>query len=145
MKAGNLINLAQLTQAQVGSSYPVTWVPVPNANPTAPVLSATKVAGFDSTQVRNQFSAEQVTQAKKFEGCWYGNGKIYINCSYAKTAADYNGGGVAHEGMVWIYDPAAETITLAYRNEPGTLFDGPDNIVVSPHGGAFLCEDGDGD
>jgi secreted PhoX family phosphatase len=31
------------------------------------------------------------------------------------------------------------------RFEPGGLFDGPDNITVSPHGGVFLAEDGDGD
>lgn len=145
MKAGTLINLAQAKSANVGQSYSVTWVPVPNANPTAPTLTLAKVAGFNSTQVRNQFTAEQVTQAKKLEGVWFGNGKVYINCSYAKSVADTNGGGSAHEGQVWIYDPAAETITLAWHNNPGGIFDGPDNIVVSPYGGAFLCEDGDGD
>lgn len=86
-----------------------------------------------------------MTQAKKFEGAWYGNGKIWINVSFAKTAADYNGGASPHEGQVWVYDPAAQRITLVFRNAPGGLFDAPDNLVVSPYGGAFLCEDGDGD
>jgi hypothetical protein len=53
--------------------------------------------------------------------------------------------GTPHEGQVWTYDPRRERITLRARFEPGGLFDGPDNITVSPHGGAFLCEDGDGD
>ena len=26
----------------------------------------------------------------------------------------------------------------------GSTFDGPDNVTISPWGGAFLCEDGDG-
>jgi len=30
------------------------------------------------------------------------------------------------------------------RIPPGGTFDGPDNVVTSPYGGMFLCEDGDG-
>jgi len=145
MKAGSLINLAQAGTAQVGTSYPVTWVAVPNPNPSGTSLTINKVAGFATTNVRDQFDATEVTQAKKFEGLWFGNGKVYINCSYAKTANDTAGGGSPHEGQVWAYDPAAQTLTLVWHNPPGGLFDGPDNIVVNPHGGVFLCEDGDGD
>jgi secreted PhoX family phosphatase len=133
MKAGDLLDLSQVTKA--GASYPVTWVPVPTPDPD--------IAG-GQPKIRTQLT-DQVTRSKKFEGLWWGRGQLYINCSYAKTAADVSNIGTPHEGQVWTYDPRQERIALHIRFEPGGLFDGPDNITVSPHGGAFLCEDGDGD
>jgi len=133
MKAADLIDLSQVTEP--GSSFPVTWVPVPNPDPDI-------AAG--EPRIRTQLTNE-VTRSKKFEGLWWGNGQLYINCSFAKTAADVSNIGTPHEGQVWTYDPRRNRIELHARFAPGGLFDGPDNITVSPHGGAFLCEDGDGD
>ena len=137
-------NLAEATI--VGTVYDVTWVPVPIPDPAGALTAA---AG-PSQKVRNQFADADITRSKKFEGVWFGEGKVWINCSFAKEATpgpspDLVDGGVAHEGQVWLYDPAASTLTLKVRLAPGGTFDGPDNIVVSPYGGAFLCEDGDGD
>ena len=95
--------------------------------------------------MRSQFTADQITRSKKFEGAWWGHGRVWINCSFAKTPADVGGVGTPHEGQVWTYDPKRERLTLEVRFDPGGLFDGPDNITVSPHGGVFLAEDGDGD
>jgi len=134
MKAGGLVDLSQVTD--VGTSLDVTWVPVPNPDPD--------IAG-GQPRVRSQFTADQITRSKKFEGAWWGHGRVWINCSFAKTAADVGGVGTPHEGQVWTYDPKRERLTLEVRFEPGGLFDGPDNITVSPHGGVFLAEDGDGD
>jgi secreted PhoX family phosphatase len=131
-------NLAEATLP--GTVYDVTWVPVPQPNPTG----ATTASAGPSQRIRNQFADGDITRSKKFEGVWFGHGKVWINCSYAKTAADYTT-GTPHEGQVWLYDPAAETLTLKVRLAPGGLFDGPDNIVVARWGEAFLCEDGDGD
>jgi secreted PhoX family phosphatase len=133
MKAGDLVDLSQVTK--VGTSLPVTWVPVPNPDPD--------IAG-GQPRIRNQFTTE-ITRSKKFEGLWFGGGKVWINCSFAKTPADVSNVGTPHEGQVWSYDPRKERLTLEVRFEPGGLFDGPDNLTVSPHGGGFLCEDGDGD
>jgi hypothetical protein len=95
-------------------------------------------------RIRTQLTNE-VTRSKKFEGLWWGNGQLYINCSFAKTAADVSNIGTPREGQVWTYDPRRNRIKLRARFAPGGLFDGQDNITVSPHSGAFLCEDGDGD
>jgi uncharacterized protein len=140
-KAGGVVvqNLAEATLP--GTTYDVTWVPVPNANPTGTLVAT---AG-PSQRLRNQFADADITRSKKFEGLWFGEGKVWIAVSYAKSAADIVGGGSFHEGQVWLYDPVAQTLTLKVRTAPGGLFDGPDNIVVAPFGGAFLCEDGDGD
>ena len=56
-----------------------------------------------------------------------------------------------HDGQVWFYDPASETVTLktlfGVNPDPDVddgTFDGPDNITVSPYGGLILAEDGEG-
>lgn len=139
---GSPVVVQNLAEATVpGTTFDVTWIPVPNPDPTG-TLVATPGA---SQRLRNQFADGTITRSKKYEGVWFGEGKVWINCSYSKTADDNAGGGIAHEGQVWVYDPVASTLTLRVRIAPGGLFDGPDNIVVTPYGQAFLCEDGDGD
>jgi secreted PhoX family phosphatase len=151
--AGDLVDdLSQITA--VGTVLTVTWVPVPDAD-------------FASISVRKQFpylggsgflSTAPVTRAKKYEGIWWGAGAFWINSSYAHpgdlpaSVSVPSMPPVAHDGQVWKYNPVAQTMTLitifplgnatTYATEG--YFDGPDNIVVSPHGGAFLCEDGEG-
>ena len=55
-----------------------------------------------------------------------------------------------HDGQVWFYDPATETVTLktifGVNPDPTSTpnYDGPDNITVSPYGGLILAEDGEG-
>src|SRR4030095_5974943 len=59
----------------------------------------------------------------------------------------------AHDGQFWKTQPAAETLTLVALmpsheaagdyDTPG-VFDGPDNLCITPHGGALICEDGNG-
>lgn len=75
------------------------------------------------------------TRVPKGEGTYWGDGGVYFVSSFAKPR---------HEGQVWRYDPAANTLTLVVHLAPGGRFDGPDNAILSPYGGMFLCEDGDG-
>ncbi len=54
-----------------------------------------------------------------------------------------------HDGQVWFYDPAKQTVTLKtiFGVDPdpdADDYDGPDNITVSPYGGVILAEDGEG-
>ena len=51
-----------------------------------------------------------------------------------------NGGNMGF-GQVWMYDLAAETITLVVESSGHDMFDGPDNCCVSPRGGVVFCED----
>lgn len=150
--AGNPIDdLAQVTRA--GEALSVEWVAVPDALAT-------------STSIRKQFPSTTglgpssfVTRSKKYEGCWWGKGTAWLNCSFNHPPADLPKQiqnqarpAVGHDGQVWRYNPHLGTLTLvAYfplaldRATNPSVFDGPDNIVVAPWGGAFLCEDGDGD
>jgi secreted PhoX family phosphatase len=118
-----------------GTTYDVTWVPVPDRD-GIPV------------SVRKQFATTgEITRAQKLEGQWWGDGGVYFVASFARLA---NGSVMDHDGQVWFYDPAAETLTLktVFGRNPNPDaeggFDGPDNITVSPYGGVILAEDGEG-
>ena len=132
-------HIADLSLAtEVGTTYRVRWVDVPDRDAT-------------SVSIRNQFSADDpVTHAQKLEGQWWGLGGVYFVSSFARRTA---GSPRNHDGQVWFYDPRERTVTLktifgrnlnpAVPGNPGN-FDGPDNITVSPHGGLILAEDGSG-
>ncbi len=124
-------DLSRATSA--GTTYDVTWVPVPDRQASR-------------TSVRKQFMASEVTGSRKLEGAWWGDGGCYFVASFARTS---DGSPAQHDGQVWFYDPARQTVTLktifAYTpsDQDGDT-DGPDNICVSPYGGVVLAEDGDG-
>ena len=99
-----------------------------------------------------------MTRGKKFEGV-YGTAKgVYVVNSFAFNAADLPADAVKHDGMVWFYSYADETITLVtyfphQTSTPtpapaprydGVVFDGPDNVTVTPWGTLVLAEDGVG-
>jgi secreted PhoX family phosphatase len=112
-----------------GTVLQVTWKAVPNSDPD--------IAGGE-VRVRMQFADGEVTRARKYEGMWWGDGDAWIISSYSD-----DGDAFDHQGQVWRYNPVAETLTLVFHAAVGDEFNGPDNIVVTPHGGAILCEDGD--
>ncbi|WP_314171894.1 alkaline phosphatase PhoX [Streptomyces winkii] len=128
-------HIADLSEAtQTGTRYNVKWTDVPDRD-----------AGNES--VRKQFEAGQVTGSRKLEGAYWADGGAYFVASYAR--AD-DGSANEHDGQVWFYDPQSETVTLktifGVNPDPDadTNYDGPDNIVVDPHGGLILAEDGEG-
>lgn len=73
---------------------------------------------------------------RRLEGCWYGNDRR----SYIVSTDGGRG-----QGQIWIYDPAAETISLLFQSPGNEVLNRPDHITVSPRGGLVLCEDGGGD
>ena len=119
---------------EVGTTYRVRWVDVPDRDAT-------------TQSVRNQFTIDQVTRSRKLEGQWWGNGGAYFVASFARNEV---GTVTPHDGQVWFYDPERRTITLKTRfglnpaPDTDVAYDGPDNITVSPHGGLILAEDGEG-
>jgi len=128
-------HIAELSQAtRPGTRYKVTWVDVPDR------LAA-------NTSVRSQQFAQPITRSRKLEGAWWGDGGAYFVASFARTS---DGSVRAHDGQVWFYDPASQTVTLkvifGVNPDPASdaNFDGPDNITVSPYGGVILAEDGEG-
>lgn len=103
----------------------LTWVDVPD--PSAA-----------TTDTRLQFDDSAITRSRKLEGMFWDKGVAWFVTSYSDTP------GNEHNGQVWRYEPAQATLTLVAYFPVGEIFDGPDNITTSPHGGLFLCEDGDG-
>jgi hypothetical protein len=129
----HIADLAEATQP--GTQYRVTWVDVPDRDARA-------------TSVRRQFTDDQVTRSRKLEGQWWADGGVYFVASFARLS---DGSVNEHDGQVWFYDPAKETVTLTtifgVNPDPDVdadNYDGPDNITVSPYGGVILAEDGEG-
>lgn len=111
----------------VGQSMEVEWVRIDDVNPA---LDTVRVEGFTK-------GAAQFTRG---EGLAYGNGEVYFTCT---------DGGAAGKGQVWRYIPSrypqdGGTIELFVEPNEATVLESPDNIIVSPFGDLFLCEDGDG-
>lgn len=119
--------------ATAGTTYHVTWVPVPDRN-------------ANTTPTRLQFTNDQITRGRKLEGAWWDGTGAYFVSSYARTD---DSPGTPHDGQIWYYDPLQQVLELKLRFEydqnDATHFDGPDNITVSSRGnGLILAEDGDG-
>jgi len=139
-----LPDVAYLTSAQLNRPFPVRWIEVPDRDAR-------------TTPVREQFDDAQVTRGRKFEGVWGTDAGVYVVNSYAWEDGDLPADAVPHDGMVWFYDYAAETIQLVTyfphqaASEDGSpakygdiQFDGPDNVTVTPWGSLVLAEDGEG-
>ncbi|MFC4784052.1 alkaline phosphatase PhoX [Nocardioides sp. MAHUQ-72] len=143
-----LPDLAYVTAAQIGRPFRTSWVTVPDRHAS-------------TTSLRKQFEAGQVTHSKKLEGAWGNDKGMYFVASFA-FAADIPSDATPHDGQLWFYDYADQTLTLmAYfpynallhskTVEPLTdlgpsldlAFDGPDGCHVSPYGSLVLTEDGD--
>lgn len=128
----HIADLAEATQP--GTTYRVEWVDVPDRDAA-------------TVSVRNQFTADQVTGSRKLEGAYWGDGGAFFVASFARSD---DGSINEHDGQVWFYDVARQTITLktifGVNPDPtkDTDYDGPDNITVDPHGGLILAEDGEG-
>ncbi len=124
----------------VGKPMAVEWVRIDGVNPPN---DAAPPQGADMTQygVRFQGFAKGAAQFSRGEGIWYGDGEFYFCCT---------NGGEKGLGQVWRYVPditrsGGGTIELFVEPNDQSALDGPDNIVVSPFGDLFVCEDGDGE
>jgi len=143
-----LPDLAYVTSAQIGRPFLTRWTGVPDRQAA-------------TTSVRKQFSGSDVTRSKKLEGAWGTRNGLYFAASFAFAASDLPANATKHDGQIWYYDYADETLTLkAYfpynellhtegPNWEATLgdsldlaFDGPDNVHVSPYGSLVIAEDG---
>lgn len=125
----------------VGTELDVAWAEVPD--PSALVQGSTRKQFTYGTTVG---AGGDVTRSRKFEGAWWGRGKVFIVCSYARVS---DGSTTEHDGQVWSFDPHSSTLRLEVRfgvnpDYASTRPDGPDNITVAPYGGLILAEDGEG-
>lgn len=112
-----------------GTRWDVEWVDI--NEPNKPFISGTSYGG-----VVAQGLVQGAASLVRGEGCWYGNGVIYV-CSTS--------GGTVRAGQIFAYDPRRETFTLVYESRRAADVHMPDNIAWSPRGSLILCEDGDND
>jgi len=115
--------------SRVGQVYDVSWVDI--EEPERARTPGTE----DRLGVFSQGKARGATTFARLEGCWFGNGLIYLNST---------SGGEKQLGQVWQYDPHNERLRLIFESPSSDVLYSPDNITVSPRGGLVLCEDGDG-
>ena len=143
-----LPDLAYVTSAQIGRPFRTRWIEVPDRQAA-------------STSVREQFADGEVTRSKKLEGAWGDRHGLYFAASFAIAASDLPPDATKHDGQIWYYSYAEQTLTLkAYfpynpllhsetpnweatiGNSLDLAFDGPDNVHVSPYGSLIIAEDG---
>ena len=127
------------TQANTGAGQTtgvwrsVSWVNIDNPNPAT-------INGV--TRVYSQGRALGGARFARLEGCWYGNGLIYIVSTSGGGATSQAPGG---QGQGFAYDPAEERLRMLFQSPGPDVLNAPDNICVSPRGGLVLCEDGNGE
>jgi secreted PhoX family phosphatase len=115
------------TGQRAGRSLYVEWVDIEDPDP--------EHAEEDPLAVFNQGWARGAAVFGRLEGCFYGDGAVYI----ASTS-----GGDEGEGQLWEYRPRGHrggTIKLVFESPDAELLSYPDNITVSPGGNLILCED----
>jgi uncharacterized protein len=140
--------IADLSEAtQPGTQYRVQWVDVPDRDARS-VSVRKQFRHVDAAGVPQAADGPQATRSRKLEGAWWADGGAYFVASFARLS---DGSRNEHDGQVWFYDPAKQTVTLTtifgVNPDPevdAENYDGPDNITVSPYGGVILAEDGNG-
>lgn len=115
------------TGQRAGRILPVTWVDIAEPDPQGGPESVTAVfrQGYD----------RGAAVFARLEGCWYGDGNIYI----VSTS-----GGNAELGQVWRYRPVGPNggeLMLVFESPHRSVLNRPDNICVSPKGALVVCED----
>ncbi|WP_018413055.1 PhoX family protein [Methyloversatilis thermotolerans] len=110
-----------------GTTWDVEWVDIDE--PNKPFITGTTYGGVVAQGIMK--GASSITRG---EGCWYGNGQIFV-CSTS--------GGATGNGQIFAYDPRKETFSLLFVSGGNSQVDNPDNIAWSPRGSLILCEDGD--
>jgi secreted PhoX family phosphatase len=134
---------ADLRQPSVGDLHRIEWVdvPDPDADP-GPSPEGLSASPAPQSGPFLQGWARGALRMARGEGIWRHDGRYYVvDTSAGVDAAGARGRG---EGALWEYDPRAETLRAIFVSLDQQVGDNIDNITVSPRGGIFLCEDGDG-
>jgi secreted PhoX family phosphatase len=105
---------------RAGKPLPVEWVDIDDPDPES--------AEQNSLAVYEQGQAEGGATFDRLEGCWYGDGSVFMSAT---------SGGDAGLGQVWQYTPRGNSggqLILLFESESPEMLDAPDNITVSPRG-----------
>ncbi len=112
---------------QVGQLLQVSWVDIQDPDPAA--------AENDRLAVFNQGWDAAGARFNRLEGCWYGQGSVYLSAT---------NGGDARQGQIFRYTPdqSGGILTLIFESPHADIMNYPDNVCVSPRGALLICEDG---
>lgn len=123
-----------------GASYDVTWVDIPDPDPTFPAGTTNNQA---IVAVGDQGRAKGAANFSRLEGAVYDAGLVYFTSTQGGAMTDGPVSGYGDgRGQVWAYDPRAAKLHLIYESPSKNVLDLPDNITASPSGTLVLCEDG---
>lgn len=136
---------ADLTEPEMGASFAVEWVPVPepDADPERLVCAGPGLPdclGAGRSGPFLQGAARGAARFRNCEGCFHDRGVTYL----VDTS-----GGPERCGIVWAYVDAAVTggqarLTAVFVSPAEVVADKPDNLALSPWGELLLCENGGG-
>lgn len=112
---------------RVGETLSCSWVEIDDPDPAG--AATNDLAVFESGKAKGGATFARL------EGCWWGNGCVYLNATI---------GGDKELGQVWRYRPQGpekgELVLLFESTDKAVLWN-PDNLCVTPRGGLVLCED----
>lgn len=115
---GNLgAGVLEVAQLAGNGPWTVTWLAVPNANPTG-------------SQTRTRKQARKSTSFNGGEGAWFHNGVVYMT-----TKGD---------NRVWALETGLNRMRVIYDDNTSTnpILTGVDNVTVSQTGSVYVAEDG---
>ncbi|GIW53260.1 MAG: hypothetical protein KatS3mg081_2615 [Gemmatimonadales bacterium] len=116
---------------RMGEELPVIWVDIDDPDPQG--------GPEEVSAVFEQGYARGGAVFARLEGCWYGDGNVYIVST---------NGGDAELGQVWQYAPSGPEegwLRLIFESPSRRILNRPDNVTVSPRGAVVLCEDSGAD
>lgn len=111
----------------VGKPLACTWIEIDNPDPVA--AATNPLAVYESGRDKG------AATFARLEGCWWGNGYVYLNAT---------NGGDKSLGQVWRYQPKGPDkgeLVLLFESRSKDILWNPDNLCVTPRGGLVLCED----
>jgi len=131
-KTCDMRNLAETgaPRIPVGQPLAVAWIDLDDVDTTRDDLRTRGAAAGGAVFTRG-------------EGMWWGSNEVYFTCT---------DGGLSQRGQVYRYVPSPAEGTRGEEVDPGRLqlfiepdsahlLESPDNVVVSPWGDLYLCED----
>ncbi len=92
--------------------------------------------GVNAEEPHDDALAKGCVRFNRLEGCHFAGGAFW----FSDTA-----GGEERLGQIFRYLPATETLELFFEGTEVEGMESPDNVVVTPFGDLWFCEDGDGE
>jgi secreted PhoX family phosphatase len=117
------------------TDYAVDWVRIPDVDPSVDsehVPGEAMLIRAAASSTRAQGFALGCAQFARTEGVTFADGSLYFCCT---------SGGFGALGQVFQLDVRRDRLSLMVEPTEFARLEGPDNIVMAPHGDLIVCED----